>query len=182
MSQPAVHLFDVGGHGDRGNLCEREPARVAPGEEPRHGRGVRRARVRVADLGGKKLHRPLRGLRPGRAKWVLRVSIRERFAPQSTERGESDSPYPSGGIEITAVPGPTARHHDLQAGRLVKSRGEISSPNTEQGDGSHVSADVGYAQTLAGRHRRRPLRGLLPRFQAELRELLKQRVPHPERH
>ena len=62
---PAVHLFDVGGHGDRGNLCEREPAHVAPGEEPRHRRGVRRARVRVADLGGKKLHRPLRGLRPG---------------------------------------------------------------------------------------------------------------------
>ena len=62
---PAVHLFDVGGHGDRRQLGEREPVRVAPGEEPRHGRGVCRACVRVADLGGEKLHRPLGGLRPG---------------------------------------------------------------------------------------------------------------------
>ena len=31
----------------------------------RHGRGVRRAGVRVPDLGGEKLHRPLRGLWPG---------------------------------------------------------------------------------------------------------------------
>ena len=46
-------------------VCELEPARVAPGEKPRHGRGVRRACVRVADLGGEKLHRPLRGLWPG---------------------------------------------------------------------------------------------------------------------
>ena len=60
-----VHLVDVGGHGDRGNLCEREPARVAPGKEPRHGRAVRRACMRVADLGREKLHRPLRGLWPG---------------------------------------------------------------------------------------------------------------------
>ena len=51
-----------------GEICvEREPARVAPGEEPRHGRGVRRARVRVADLGREKLHRPLRGVWPGPA-------------------------------------------------------------------------------------------------------------------
>ena len=44
---------------------EREPARVALGEESRHRRGVCRARIRVADLGGDKLHRPLGGLRPG---------------------------------------------------------------------------------------------------------------------
>ena len=44
---------------------EREPARVTPGEEPRHRRGVCRARIRVADLGGDTLHRPLGGLRPG---------------------------------------------------------------------------------------------------------------------
>ena len=62
---PALHVFDVGGHRDRGNLCKREPVRVAPGEEPRHGRGVCRARVRVADLGGEKLDRPLGGLRSG---------------------------------------------------------------------------------------------------------------------
>ena len=62
---PALHLFDVGGHRNRRNLCELKPARVAPREEPRHGRAVRRARMRVADLGREKLHRPLRGLRPG---------------------------------------------------------------------------------------------------------------------
>ena len=62
---PAVYVVDVGGHGDRRQLCELDPARVAPGEEPRHGRAVRRAGVRVADLGGDTLHRPLRGLRSG---------------------------------------------------------------------------------------------------------------------
>ena len=57
-------FFDVGGHRDRRQLGEREPARVASGEESRHGRGVRRTRVRIADLGGEKFHGPLGGLRP----------------------------------------------------------------------------------------------------------------------
>ena len=59
---PALHFFDVGGHRDRRNLCELEPARVAPSEESRHSHAVRRARMRVADLGREKLNRPLRGL------------------------------------------------------------------------------------------------------------------------
>ena len=57
----ALYVFDVGGHRDRLNMREFEPARVAPGEELRHGRGVRRARVRGANLGGEKFHRPRRG-------------------------------------------------------------------------------------------------------------------------
>ena len=59
---PPCIFFDVGGHRDRRNLCELEPARVAPSEESRHSRAVRRARMRVADLGREKLNRPLRGL------------------------------------------------------------------------------------------------------------------------
>ena len=90
----ALHLFDVGGHRDRGNLREREPARVAPGEEPRHGRAVRRARVRVADLGGEKLHGPLGGLRPG-------AEDRGREAPRSASRRARRAPLAA----RTPVPG-----------------------------------------------------------------------------
>ena len=46
---------------------------IVGGEESRHGRGVCRACVRVADLGGEKLHGPIGGLRLGAGGGASRV-------------------------------------------------------------------------------------------------------------
>ena len=62
-----LQRVDVGGHGDRRDVVEVEPAGVAPGEEPRHGRAVGRARMRVADLRREELDQPLGGAWAGSA-------------------------------------------------------------------------------------------------------------------